>query len=220
MAFTKQLATIVEKNGKRTNLLYDQNGCLLAYVANDVVNYYKPGYNRFVTQLLKESNEKITYEYAQQDESGKIIQLARYTNGLPESRTEFSYNENGQLAKRTISIDNNKQEFVYTYKEGNLVKIQEYENAMLKSTIHFDHYHNQPNSIAVDLFDWKQIGFVSDGHFGMPSKNLTKSLEIITPGSPAITLQYVYKSDADGYVRSMKIESNGEMLKHYNFIFQ
>lgn len=220
-AFTKQLATIVEENGIGTNLLYDPNRRLLAYAAGDVVNYYKPGYDHFVTQLRKESRDKITYQHAQQDDLGRIIKLDKYNNDIPESSMEFSYNENGQLVKRVIIANEQKQEYLYSYNEGNLVKIQEYEDAMLKSTILFDYYKNQPNSIAVDLLDWKQIGFVSDEHFGKPSKNLTKSLEIKNPdGQTAISLCYFYKTDADSYVRSMEIKASNETLKKYNFIFQ
>lgn len=221
MVFTKQLVTMVEENGTGTNLLYDQNGRLLAYAANDVVNYYKPGYDHFATQLLKESNEKITYQHAQQDDLGRIIKLGKYNNGLPESSIGFSYNENGQLTKRVIIADNYKKEYLYTYSEGNLLKIQEYENAVLKSTALFDYYKNKSNSIDIDIFDWKQIGFVNDKHFGKPSKNLAKSLEISIPGGQTtIAIHYFYKTNANGYVRSMEIKTSNETLKKYNFIFQ
>lgn len=221
MAFNKQLVTMVEENGRSANLLYDQSGRLLAYAKGDLVNYYKPGYDQFVTQLLKESNEKITYQNAQQDAFGRIVKLGKYNNGFPESSIEFSYNENGQLVKRIISDIDSVEEYVYTYSEGNLVKIQEYENAVLKSTALFDYYKNQSNSIDIDIFDWKQIGFVSDEHFGKHSKNLTKSLEVSTPGGQTtIAIHYFYKTDANGYVRSMEMKTSNETLKKYNFIFQ
>ena len=113
------------------------------------------------------------------------------------------------------------KEFIYTYESGNLVKIHEYEYAVLKSTLLLEYYNNLFNSVAIDLFDFKQIGFVTDAQFGKQSKDLVKSVKAVTQDEQTtMSFQYFYKADANGYVKSMEIETNHEALTEYKFIFQ
>lgn len=222
-AVTKRLATVFTGNGESFHLLYDEHGQLLVHTAADAVHYYKPGNDHFLTQLLKQTNEKIIYKYAQRDAQDRIIKLERYQQNIPESTMEFTYNSSGYLSKRTISVEGSGslQEFIYTYDAGNLVKIQEYEDAVLKSTLLLEYYNNRFNSVAIDLFDFKQIGFVTDAQFGKQSENLVKSVKAVTPGEQTtMSFQYFYKADANGYVKSMEIKTNNEALTEYNFIFQ
>jgi hypothetical protein len=223
MVFTKQPATLVEENGQGVHLLYDQDNRLLAYTSAEVTNYYKPGNDHFLTQLYKESGEKIIFRHAQTDEQGRITKLEKQVKGVTESNIEFTYDNNGFLiSKKVISIDSNTiGEYTYAYNDDNLTKIEEYENAVLKTTVLFDYYDSRVNSTHIDLFDHKQIGFVTDKQFGHESKNLVKSVKAVTPGAQTgIAFQYSYKTDANGYVRSMEIETNSETLKKYHFIFQ
>ncbi len=222
-AVTKRLATVFTGNGESFHLLYDEHGQLLVHTAADAVHYYKPGNDHFLTQLLKQTNEKIIYKYAQRDAQDRIIKLERYQQNIPKSTMEFTYNSSGYLSKRTISVEGSGslQEFIYTYDAGNLVKIQEYEDAVLKSTLMLEYYNNRFNSVAIDLFDFKQIGFVTDAQFGKQSENLVKSVKAVAQDEQTTMLfQYFYKADANGYVKSMEIKANNEALTEYNFIFQ
>jgi hypothetical protein len=222
-AVAKRLATVFTGNGESFHLLYNEHGQLLVHTAANAVHYYKPGNDHFLTQLLKQNNEKIIYKYAQRDAKDRIIKLQRYQQDIPESTVEFTYNSSGHLSKRTISAEGpgSLQEFIYTYEAGNLVKIQEYEDAVLKSTLLLEYYSNRFNSVAIDLFDFKQIGFVTDAQFGKQSKNLIKSVKAVTQDEQTtMSIQYFYKTDANGYVKSMEIETNHEALTEYKFIFQ
>src|SRR5687767_11785133 len=64
-AVTKRLATVFTNNSESFHLLYDERGQLLVHSAADAVHYYKPGSDHFLTQLLKQNNEKIIYKHAQ-----------------------------------------------------------------------------------------------------------------------------------------------------------
>lgn len=220
-AVTKQPATVTTHNGEIFNLLYDEHGQLLVHTTGTAVHYYKPGSDHFLTELLKENNEKIIYKHAQRDAQNRIIKLEKFKQDIFESRTEFTYNNSGYLSNRKVSVEGLIQEYIYIYDAGNLVKIEEYLNAALTSTILVEYYDHRPNTVGIDLFDFKQIGFVTDAQFGNQSKNLVKSLKAISAdGQTGFSFQYFYRADANGYVKSMEIEANNETLKKYNFIFQ
>lgn len=220
-AVVKQPATVVDENGESFHFLYDEQERLLVQTAAGTVHYYKPGSDHFLTRLLKESNEKVSYKNTQRDAYNRIVKLEKFKQDIPESTIEFTYNVSGYLSKRKVNNEDLVQEFIYSYDEGNLVKIEEYVNAALTSIILFEYYNNRFNAVAIDLFDFKQIGFVTDAQFGDQSKNLVKSLKTISAdGQTGFSLQYFYRTDANGYIKSMDIESNNETLKKYNFIFQ
>jgi hypothetical protein len=219
----KQPATIITDNGETFNLLYDEHGQLLVHTTESAVYYYKPGSEHFLTQILMESNEKIIYKHAQRDAQNRIIQLKKISADVPEAMMEFTYNSDGFLSKRKLSGEGSGlvQEFIYTYDAGNLVKIEEYEDAVLTSTLMLEYDNNRFNSVAIDLFDFKQIGFITDAQFGKQSKNLVKSIKTVIPDEQVgIAFQYIYKTDANGSVKSLEIETSNEALKKYNFIFQ
>jgi hypothetical protein len=217
----KQPATIISDNGEKFNLLYDEQGQLLVHTTGTAVHYYKPGSNHFLTKLLKEKNEKIIYRNAQHDAHNRILKLEQFKQHIPESKVEFAYNDSGYLNKRKVSGEGLLQEFIYTYDAGNLVKIEEYVNTALASTILLEYYHHRFNTVGIDLFDFKQIGFVTDAQFGNQSKNLVKSLSTIgADGQTQFSFQYFYNTDTNGYIKSMEIETNNQHLKKYNFIFQ
>lgn len=217
----KQPATVVTENGESFHSLYDEHGQLLVHTAAGAVHYYKPGSDHFLTRLLKESNEKISYKNAKRDAYNRIVKLEKFKQDVPESTIEFTYHVNGYLSKRKVSVEGLVQEFIYTYDKGNLVKIEEHVNNALTSTILFEYYNNRFNAIAIDVFDFKQIGFVTDAQFGGQSKNLVKSLKAFSAdGQTSFSFQYFYSIDANGYVKSMEIETNNETLKKYHFIYQ
>ncbi|MEJ8818060.1 hypothetical protein [Lacibacter sp. H407] len=219
----KQPATILTDHGETFNLLYDEHGQLLVHTTGTAVYYYKPGSDHFLTELLKETNKKIIYKHAQRDVHNRIIQLEKFSADVAEATIEFTYNSDGFLSKRKLSVEGSGivQEFIYTYDAGNLVKIEEYEDAVLKSTLLMEYDNNRFNSVAIDLFDFKQIGFITDAQFGKQSKNLVKSIKAVIPNEQVgIAFQYIYKTDADGYVKSMEIETSNEAIRKYNFIFQ
>ncbi|HLP36436.1 hypothetical protein [Lacibacter sp.] len=220
-ALIKQPATVVAENGESFHFLYDEHGQLLVHTAADAVHYYKPGNDHLLTLLLKESNEKFSYKHAQRDAYNRIMKLEKFKQDIPESTIEFTYNVSGYLSKRKVIDEGLVQEFIYTYDAGNLVKIEEYVNAALTSTMLLEYYDNRFNTVGIDLLDFKQIGFVTDAQFGNQSKNLVKSLKAIsTDGQTGFSFQYFYRTDVNGYVKSMEIETNNETLKKYNFIFQ
>ncbi len=221
--FNKQPAMLAEDNGSGIHFLYDQDKRLLVYSAADVINYYKPGSDHFLTQLHKESGEKIMFRNAQTDEGGRITKLDKYVQGILESNIELAYNEGGQLTSKKLFPANSDivQEYIYSYGSNNLMKIEEYENDVLRATILFDYYDSKLNSTDLDLFDHKQIGFVTDKQFGNQSKNLVKSLKAVSAdGSIVFDLQHLYKADSNDYVHSLQIKASNRILKKYNFIFQ
>lgn len=222
-AVEKNPSSVLADNGESFHLLFDEYGQLLVHTAAGAVHYYKPGSDHFLTQLVKESKEKVIYRNAQWDVQNRVVKLEKYILDIPESTTEFTYNNDGYLSKRKLSIEGSGdvQEFIYTYSEGNLVEIKEYVNAALTSTMELSYDDNRFNTISIDLFDFKQIGFVTDGQFGKQSKNLVKSIKALNSGEPTgIHFYYNYKTDANGYLKSMAISANNETLKKYNFIFQ
>lgn len=216
-------ATILTDHGETFNLLYDEHAQLLVHTTGTAVYYYKPDSDHFLTELLKETNKKIIYKHAQRDAHNRIIQLEKFSTDVAEATMEFTYNSDGFLSKRKLNVERSGivQEFIYTYDAGNLVKIEEYKNAVLKSTLLMEYDNNRFNSVAIDLFDVKQIGFISDAQFGKQSKNLVKSIKaLISDEQQGIVFQYLYKTDANGYVKSIEIKNRDEVLKKYNLIFQ
>ena len=222
-AVVKQPATVVTENGQSFHFLYDEHGRLLVHTDAEAVHYYKPGSDHFLTQVLKDNNGKVIYKHAQRDAHNRIIQLEKFSADVAEAIMEFTYNSDGFLSKRKLNVERSGmvQEFIYTYDAGNLVKIEECVNTVLTSTMLLEYYDNRFNTVGIDLFDFKQIGFVTDAQFGNQSKNLVKSLKAIsTDGQTGFSFQYFYRTDANGYVRSMQIETGNRILKKYNFIFQ
>ncbi|MEJ8842508.1 hypothetical protein WG954_08940 [Lacibacter sp. H375] len=220
-AVVKQPATILAENGESFHLLYDELGHLLVHTAADAVHYYKPGNDHFLTNLLKESNEKISYKNAQRDVYNRIIKLEKFNRDIPESLIDFTYNSSGYLSNRKVNAQGLVQEFVYTYDAGNLVTIQEYINTALTSTMLLSYHDNRFNTLSIDLFDFKQIGFITDAQFGNQSKDLVKRLTAMDAnGETVFSFQYIYKTDANNYVKSIEIGTNNETLKKYNFIYQ
>ena len=222
-AVAKQPATVVTENGQSFHFLYDEHGRLLVHTAAEAVHYYKPGSDHFLTQILTVSNEKIIYKHAHRDAHNRIIQLEKFSADVPNVMMEFTYNIDGFLSNQKLHVEGSGtiQEFIYTYDADNLMKIEEYKDAVLKSTLLMEYDNNRFNSVAIDLFDVKQIGFITDAQFGKQSKNLVKSIKaLISDEQQGIAFQYFYKTDIDGYVKSIEIKNRDEALKKYNFIFQ
>ena len=216
-------ATILTDHGETFNLLYDEHGQLLVHTTGTAVHYYKPGNDHFLTQVLKETNGKVIYKHAQRDAHNRIIQLEKFSADVQNVMMEFTYNIDGFLSNKKLHVEGSGtiQEFIYTYDADNLMKIEEYKDAVLKSTLLMEYDINRFNSVVIDLFDVKQVGFITDTQFGKQSKNLVKSIKALIPDEQqGIAFQYFYKTDIDGYVKSMEIKNGNESLKKYNFIFQ
>lgn len=223
MGFNKQPAMLAEDNGSGIHLLYDQEKRLLVYTTADVIHYYKPGSDHFLTQLHKESGEKIMFRHAQTDEAGRITKLDTYVKGVQTNNIEFTYSEDGYLISKKLFYNGSDimQEYIYTYNNNNLTKIEEYKDSLFKSRVLFEYYDSRFNTSDLDLFDHKQVGFVTDKQFGHQSKNPVKSLKTVSAeGNTVIDLQYLYKTDNSDYVSSLEIKTNNTSLGKYNFIFQ
>lgn len=215
-------ATVVTGNGESAHFLYNAQGQLLAHTSGNEVYYYKPGSDHFLTRLIKDDNRKIVYRNSQRDASGRIIKFDKYEHDVPDSHHEFSYNNNGYLERQKViytgSVD--EREYIYYYTDDNLVKIQEHQNGELISTVFFEYDESRGNSIKIDLFDVKQIGFVTDEQFGKQSRSLVKNVQAVASDEQTgIAFQYLYNNDAKEGVQSIRIETNDKVLKKYNLIF-
>lgn len=218
-----QLTTVIDDDGKRHHLLYNDHGRLLAYTAGDAVTYYKPGDGHFATQVAKDFDEKVTYKNAERGIDGRVNHFEKYVNEQKAADVTFAYDVNGYLINQKITADEAGfvKEFVYTYANGNLKSITEYVNGKLQSTAALEYYSSFNNSLQVDLLDTKQIGFVNDTQFGKQSKNLVKTAKVFDADSELLVqVDHFYKIDAAGNAKSMGMRSGNRILKKYNFIFQ
>lgn len=218
-----RLTTVTDDNGKSHHLLYNDYGYLLAYTAGDAVTYYKPGNSHFATQLAKGINEKVTYKNAEQGIGGRVNHFEKFLNEQKAADVTFAYSANGYLLNQTIATTESGfvREFIYTYANGNLKTVEEFVNGKLQSTASLEYYSSVNNSLPVDLFDTKQIGFVNDNQFGKQSKNLVKTAKVFNAHSELLVqVDHFYKIDAEGNTRSMEMRSGNRKLKKYNFIFQ
>lgn len=222
LASDKLPATVVTGNGGSAHFLYNPVGQLLVHTTGNEVHYYKPGSDHFLTRLIKEENRKIVYRNSQRDASGRIIKFDKYEQEVPTSHYEFSYNSNGYLERQKVLYAGSvyEREYIYYYRNDNLVKIQEHQNGELISTVFFEYDESRRNSIKIDLFDVKQIGFVTDEQFGKQSRSLVKNVQAVASGEQTvIAFQYLYNNDAKEGVQSISIETNDKVLKKYNLIF-
>lgn len=218
-----QLTTVIDDDGKRHHLMYNDQDHLLAYKAGDAVTYYKPGNSHFATQLSKGVGEKVTYQNAEQGIGGRVNHFEKYVNEQKAADVTLAYNENGYLINQKITSEQAGlvQEFIYTYTNGNLKSVKEYVNGKLQSTASLEYYDSFNNSLHIDLLDTKQIGLVNDGQFGKQSRNLLKTAKVFDADSDLLVqVDHFYDIDADGNARSMEMRSGNRKLNKYNFIFQ
>jgi hypothetical protein len=146
-----------------------------------------------------------------------------YVVDVKEKTIEFIYTQDGFLERQKVVVAGSGDiiEFIYYYTQGNLVKIQEQDDNELKATVLFEYDNDSHNSMDVDFFDFKQIGFVNDTHFGKQSKKLVKTAKVFDANSELfVQVDHFYEIDADGNTKSMEMRSGNSKLKKYNFIFQ
>ncbi|QNA45265.1 hypothetical protein [Lacibacter sediminis] len=222
LASNKLPATVVTGNGESSHFLYNAQGQLLAHTNGTAVHYYKPGSDHFLTLSNKASNSKIVYRNSQRDASGRIVKLTKYAEDEGESSIEFMYTDEGYLERQRIVFagTTDVQEYLYYYTDGNLQKILEHKSQELVSTVFFEYDKKRRNAIKIDLFDIKQIGFVTDEQFGKQSRNLVKNVKAVASGEQTgVAFQYLYSSDSNDGIQSISIEANNKVLKKYNLIF-
>ena len=221
MVGKQQLVAVFDEQNKSHNLLYNSNGQILAYKAQDATTYYKPGNRQFATQLLKETGVKLSYENAEHNDRGNVSRIIKYAGEKPEADIRFQYDDNGYLIKQIVVPESTQsvQQFIYSYAGGNLKTIREYINDELQSIVEIDYYNDLPNPLDIDFFDIKQVGFINDKQFGHQSRNLVrKIIAHAADGKPIAELNY--KTSANKNSMSIELRSDSRKLNKYNLIFQ
>jgi hypothetical protein len=94
-------------------------------------------------------------------------------NNTVNGTLAYTYDGNGQLVKRVDeSVADGKFEWVYTWTNGNVTKIEEYKNGSLTNTSYDDYYVDKLNVSTLD--SWFMRTYYNTGLTGKTSKNLIK----------------------------------------------
>jgi hypothetical protein len=219
--FKKNLVTVTVPGQSDWNMLYANDQKLLSFSNNEMKVAYKPG----VPFSAKKTQSGFVHEYqnAVQDAQGRIIKLDRYSSGALIAKQEFKYNAEGYLIEHTMASNSSNHfvKYVYEYLAGNLTTVSAYEGGFKTALLVFQYDTNMGNPIKIDLFDFKEIQFVTDSQFGKQSKNLVKNAKLIAGNGQTIgSFDFSYTTDADGYIKTITQSIVGHQSIVYTCSFQ
>ena len=134
------------------------------------------------------------------------IKSANYSDISPNNTINgtlaFNYDANGYLVKKTDeSVADGKQEWIYTWTNGNVSKIEEFKNGSPTNTFYEDYYADKLNTTNIN--SWFMRTYYNKGLIGKINKNLSKQ-ELSKNSINVINSYYSFTYDLD---------ANGNILK-------
>lgn len=221
-AFNKNLISVTSVGQNEWNLFYSSNHKLLSFSSGTRTISYKPGVP-FSAKEVEAGLPNVEYKNSVQDANGRVVKLDYYNGATLLGKFEFTYNEQGYLltAVRTTANPLKVSVFSYVYNEGNLISITASNNGIVEGSYVFDYYTNLINPLHIDLFEFKNIGIITDDHFGKQSKNLMKRVKLLTKdGQVFLSSDLSYTLDASGYIKTISVAVLGQAPTVYTCNFQ
>jgi hypothetical protein len=121
-------------------------------------------------------------------------------NNAINGTLKFEYDANGFLTKRTDeSAVNGKQEWKYTWTNGNLIKTESFKNGAATTTDYYDYYTDKPNFTQLNSWFWRT--YYNKSLTGKITKNVVRSYLSKSPTNVInLFYQLTYDLDNDGNV--------------------
>lgn len=220
--FSKNLINVTSPGQGEWNMFYAKNHRLLSFSAGSRTINYKPGVP-YSAKKMESGLENVEYKNSVQDANGRVIKIDYYNGVVLSGKLEFTYNEQGYLAKavRTSANPYKVAQYDYAYSGGNLMSITASNNGIVEGSYVFEYYNNLINPLHIDLFEFKAIGIVTDDHFGRQSKNLVKQAKImLKDGQIFSAIDLSYTLDEASYLKTITVSALGQAPTVYTCNFQ
>ncbi len=220
--FKKNLVALKPEGESKWLFYYNDNQHLLSFTSISRTVSYKPGVP-FSAKKIELGFPNEDFKNAVQDAAGRLVKLDAYSGAVLKGKFEFTYNAQGYLttAVKTVANPYKVSSYSYEYSNGNLISVTASSNGIKEGSYEFSYFTDRYNPLNIDLFDFKTVGMITDGHFGKQSINLVKQARMLSKnGQAAFELNFSYQTNAEGYLTTITVSPLGSAPQQFLCTFE